>query len=464
MLQEKLSQTIQFDLFGEPTLYLDSDRWGFFSVLTRKPDAKNYHCKQESYQLCELPKVLPFVRKNAIDKGLDAYITQATFTKANRRKVNVASLGQMFVDLDYYHATNPVVKSASPEKVLDLALARCDSVGLPHPSIVMFSGRGIYLKWLHENLPAKVVKKWEWAQQYLNQLFADLGSDSNAKDVSRVLRLEDTVNHKTGMVAEVMTLTTINGSVAQYKFSDQLCSVLLPRTDEEVKAFKEKAKSWNTKKTGIILDSKSVFGYKRLNHARYLDIIKLCDMRFGLGGAEDGQRDQFLWIACNYFALANKANRNLDMWQEFYQIAALIAPDWNQAKIRSSLGIIFGKYKDSQAGKTIAFAGKEYDPLFTHKTTTLIDDLRITIDEQRQLSTLISKQVKGERDADYQKRKREEERKALGKLSRSEQKEHTEAAVINLLKQGYKGKDIAEKLGITPARVSQIKKLNEPSA
>tara|TARA_B110000208_G_C11716401_1_gene411234 strand:- start:39 stop:473 length:435 start_codon:yes stop_codon:yes gene_type:complete len=124
-------------------------------------------------------------------------------------------------------------------------------------------------------------------------------------------------------------------------------------------------------KSGVLLDSKNLFGYKRLNHARYSDIITLNDMRFGANGADDGFRDLFLWTACNYFALANSRVSKIDMWQEFYQIAKHIAPEWSFSKIRSALSTIYQKHKDTLEGKTVSFGGRDYSPMYTHKNSNL---------------------------------------------------------------------------------------------
>ena len=77
--------------------YLDMDKWGWFSTLCREQGKRK--ASQKSYKLCDLADVLHCISLEY--RGFDWWITQAVFTKPNRRKVNLAHVGLAFVDLDY---------------------------------------------------------------------------------------------------------------------------------------------------------------------------------------------------------------------------------------------------------------------------------------------------------------------------------------------------------------------------
>ena len=83
----------QPELF-EPSTYIDYQGPGFFSILN-KPSGQ---ARQKSYETNLLPKILTL-----LDPSIDTWITQAVFGQANRRRVNLRSVGLCFVDLDTYH-------------------------------------------------------------------------------------------------------------------------------------------------------------------------------------------------------------------------------------------------------------------------------------------------------------------------------------------------------------------------
>ena len=88
----------------EPGEYLDQRGPGFFSILA-KPQGR---ARQASYELELLPQVV-----KAADPDVDTWITQAVFNQANRRAVNMQSVGLLFSDLDTYHVEG--LRNKSPE-------------------------------------------------------------------------------------------------------------------------------------------------------------------------------------------------------------------------------------------------------------------------------------------------------------------------------------------------------------
>ena len=70
--------------------------------------------------------------------------------------------------------------------------------GIPPASLVVHSGRGVYLKWLLKSpLPQAALPRWNAVQpEIVSRGLADLGADPKARDASRVLRLVATCNTK----------------------------------------------------------------------------------------------------------------------------------------------------------------------------------------------------------------------------------------------------------------------------
>ena len=107
----------QPDLFGpldEASLYhTDTERWGFFSLLLASESGDGRRKSQRTYPLIKLPWVV-----DRVDPQRDTWITQAEFSKFNRRLVNLLRVGVCFVDLDTYKGTLSAVSQSAQAALL----------------------------------------------------------------------------------------------------------------------------------------------------------------------------------------------------------------------------------------------------------------------------------------------------------------------------------------------------------
>ena len=139
--------------------YLQTQKWGWFTTLHRHRGG--HTARQKAYPLRDLPQVLELIGNDRRD--VDWWISQAVFTKPNRRKVNMAHVGVAFVDLDYYRF--PGLACLSEREILDRVSACCEQQQLVLPSLVVDSGKGLQLKWFHEPLPRQALPRWEALQK-----------------------------------------------------------------------------------------------------------------------------------------------------------------------------------------------------------------------------------------------------------------------------------------------------------
>ena len=220
-MQAKRSTT-QLELFNdspldETSLFHDPGRPGFFSIFVRPAMADP---RQRSYRLDLLPQVLA-----ALDRHNDTYISQAEFFKPNRRLVNLWRLGLAFVDLDTYQTK---WGSRTPEEVSLSVRTFLHDEGIPAASLIVSSGRGLYLKWLFETpIPQSALPRWNAVQRELVERLQRFGADPMAKDASRVLRLVQTVHAKTGDVVSVLHVEEAEWEPKRYGF-DRLAGAVLP--------------------------------------------------------------------------------------------------------------------------------------------------------------------------------------------------------------------------------------------
>src|SRR6218665_447535 len=159
----------------------DVERRGFVSILTRAPGAQR--AQQTTVKLIQLPEAL--ASANAAN---DVWIGQNEFCRPNRRLVSLTRICACYVDIDTYNIEN---LRRLPQAALGMFVqdAIRDS-GLPAPSLVVFSGRGVQLKWLFERpIPKDALIRWKAVQAELCRRLSHIGADPNALDASRVLRV-----------------------------------------------------------------------------------------------------------------------------------------------------------------------------------------------------------------------------------------------------------------------------------
>lgn len=399
-----IPQLALFSPGDEAQMYHDSTRRGFFSLLVDSRGGK----RQSSHRLADMPKVL-----SLLDKKIDTWISQAEFIRPNRRVVNLLRLGLLFADLDTYRV--PALASRKPDELAASVLFLCADAGLPAPSILIYSGRGIQAKWLLEGtIPRQALPRWNACQRYLVDRLAYVGADPMAKDASRVLRTVETVNSKSGEVCRVVHVQSGNdGQPIRYNF-EYLAEALLPAARWTIEQQRQEQAERRAKKKPFLLvpggkaDNLRGFSGRQLAWDRLEDLRKLAELRGGVG---EGSRMQHLFWRLNFLLLSGATNSK-QMYHEAAALARELDPQWNSRS--KELMTLFSKAKAYEAGEKVTFGGKEFTPLYTPKNDTLINLFRITTEEQRQLKTIVSQAEAAERH-----RKREEaRRRAAGAVGR----------------------------------------------
>lgn len=289
----------QLSLFSreeEARAYHDSERAGFFSILVNAKGDK----RQSSHRLIEMPTVL-----GLIDKNRDTWMTQAEFIRPNRRVVNLARVGLLFADLDTYR--EPWASGRTPEQLVESILYYCSQEGIPLPSILVFSGRGIQAKWLLDGtLPRRALPRWNACQRYLIDRLSHLGADRQAKDASRVLRVVQTVNEKSGEICRVVHVENgSDGQPVRYNF-EYLAEILLPvsrwKIEQQHQERKERANRRQLKLLpGDKTDNLHRFSGRQLAWHRLEDLRTLAKLR---GGIQEGERMLYLFWYLNFLLLS----------------------------------------------------------------------------------------------------------------------------------------------------------------
>lgn len=418
----------QQELF-EPEQYLQNANGRAFFALLRSEPGRSYK-KQTCYPVDSMHAVLQAL--GSVDRQQDTWISQAEFYAPTRRLVHLSKLGLLFTDLDTYKLNI----TAGPEQQAEQLLRICEDQGLPEPSLIVFSGRGLQAKWLLQTaLPQAALPRWNAMQGVINERLQSFGADARALDASRVLRLVQTINTKSGEVVRVL-----HHSDKRYDF-DKLAKQLLPFDRNSRKAAQEggqlvllrpgPGESHQVTNTSGL---HQFMGFK-LAWDRLADLRTLALLRKEKGGAvPDGQRDCFVFLAAVFLAQATvDAARFYD---ELRVLAREFVPHWTAAQARDAASAALARMRSYVAGQRIEFGGLLVDPRYRFRNETLISRrwLNVTVEEEKQLQTIISESEARSRDAARARQKRSdagaitrqdyeanaEQKRATGRLMRAQ--------------------------------------------
>ncbi|MGL5641258.1 MAG: hypothetical protein ACRDDM_03260, partial [Paraclostridium sp.] len=172
----------------------------------------------------------------------------------------------------------------------------------------------------------------------------------------------------------------------------------------------------------------SLFTEYSLYYARLMDISKICELR---NYDVEGHREVILFLYRYY--------------------SACFTEDAEEALRRAlELNSMFTKpLPENEVIRDTKSATKAYEnKLYKYTNTKLIQILDITLDEQQYLKTIISGKEKYRRSAEEQKeKKRAKRRNENGLTKREQEKLELIKNIIELKDNGFKQKEVAEKLG-----------------
>lgn len=106
----------------------------YFALLSARSDTA------QKKQFCFPVEKMDWVIDH-LDVKADTWISQSTFFVPSRRIVCLSGISSLFLDLDYYKTDWG--KNKTPEEAANHFVRICQEVGIPIPSLIVFSGRGI---------------------------------------------------------------------------------------------------------------------------------------------------------------------------------------------------------------------------------------------------------------------------------------------------------------------------------
>lgn len=425
-----------FDPYEEAALY-QPPNGGYFALLTAQPSGAKH---QRLYPVDQMETVL-----GLIDPKRDSWISQAQFWSARRRILNVKTLSLTFLDVDYYKRDYDWCRNRTPEQVAQAFKALCAAEGIPEPSIIVHSGRGIQPKWLYDKpLPGRAIPRWNAVENQLIERLGPYGVDSAARDAARVLRVVRTVNSRSGDICRVVDVTPgDDGKPIRYNF-EELCDNILPHGRPDKRGREAAQAAAQACRHAAVHNG---FDAHSLAWDRMEDMRTLCRLR---GGISEGMRMNFLMYCMCFMALSDQVTTK-DFYHEALVLARDIDPEWSYRD--GELQTVYAKMKQFLKGERVVFNGRTYVPVYTPRSETLINLFEITNDEMAHLKTIVSDDVRRERNTAAQIRLR----RAKGMLSREDylaQADARKKMAVELRKTGLSIRAIAEKMEVSAGAVS----------
>lgn len=399
-----LNEVINIDESKNHLQNLHKDSKGYITIASKDPNYKQWHYKSE--ELIE----------NAEDilNNINAYVSQNTFYKPQRRIENIKELRAIYIDIDC-HNTKYTKEAVKYFLEKDLYGSK-----IPRPNYLIDSGRGLYYIILIKPVPSMAMPLWYAIQRYLYNELKEFGADANALDPTRVLRVVGTINSKSNSCVEILDMDSYEYSLKEIQ------EEYLPEISEK-----------REKKKGRPKKVVSLFNEYSLYHARVIDIAKICELRdYDVKGHRELILFLYRYFSCCFLSDPDEALENV------LELNAMFKEPLPEKEVIT----------DTRSAER-AYEERKYK----YTNAKLIKILDITLDEQQYLKTIISGKEKYRRSAEEQKAKKKAKRRNENGLTKREQeKQDNIKAIKSLYEKGYKQVEIVNKLGLSKGRVSQI--------
>ena len=422
----------------------------------------------------------------------NVYVSPNSFYRPFRRIENIRHLNSLYIDIDYYKIDS--LKDMHHQDVMkEIRKQYFDTDILPEPTFALYTGKGLAYYWLIEPCPIGVLPLWNVCQRFFVEQLEEVGGDKNSIDSARVMKLGGSFHTGTGTRAEmyifdenlIYNLGDIQKdylpelSPDKESIGDRVHKRKHLTSEEYFEEIQKHAiKHSRGKKQNKVL---KLYNQMNLHYTRLMDIVKLQEIRQGRcrnskGELVDtGEREFMCFLYRYWYCLyshdieqalecTKSFNNNfLNPLTEFEveNITISAVKAYNEWKADDNIKndpTLTNEQKAELMGKAIGDK-KFYHKGYNYNNSTLIRKLHITEEEQKELKTIISKTERKRRQLIREKSSR---RNKAGLTPKQEEKMKRLEKVQELYEQGYKQKEIAEKLGIKQGTVSKdLKKIKE---
>ena len=441
-------------------------------------------CKPWSDNLTDDVKQLNNFHANSFNrKYCNNYLSVSTFRNgSSRRESNVKEVKRLYIDMDAHD--NPINLDEAKLLASYMIDNWFDECELPEPNYIIFSGHGLQILFTLDGCNS--VPEWKRYQTALLKTCQDLLKDlkehslseasvvaiehdvsiDNLKDAARVLRVPNTTNYKPNQeYVDVKLLYsnedhayTLNELNTNYEaFSDDNLV-----TEEKKKKTQKKTKSEPTERdvdlSGIDMDGKQSIDphffeiIEKTIKPRLSDLETLIRLR-NEAGIDGGYRNNLIAIAIP--TLVSCGYKNDDVVKEAHRINSLFNKPLKNAEVNDWLNSCLKKKEiinaDGKKGVSRVY--------YRFYTSTIIDKLQITKEEQDSMQVLCSEALKKKRSREKQKDVQNANRRevyAQKTADKRKAKEKRNKRIHELSSDGMSVRQIAKTVGVSVGTVSKV--------
>ena len=365
--------------------------------------------------------------------------------KLTRQSKDLKQIRNIAVDIDQYKL------NMSLDEAVDIVQSLVVDKTIPEPNMILRS-RGVQLFYA---INRGASPEMAWLAGYITEQLVmklrSVNADSNATDMSRVMRVPESVNERN------------NARVAYEIWNDEAYTL------QELQTYCPplESKKRGRKSDIIALPSQKVALFHRTNYLRQQDLRKLIKLR---GGDMTGCRNVFVYILAyqqslilqtdDYKQVAAVVEANT---QDMYttDVKAESAEIWFDNTVKSAHEDAAGFMNHLQAtGYNVRYS-KNDGIIKPYRTENIIGKLDISEFEQHELATLVNEEIRRQRHAKYMRNQRRQQgMKSMSDYNADRQKAKSERieTIKNLKADGMANTKIAKELGISRVQVQRLLK------
>jgi hypothetical protein len=374
------------------------------------------------------------------------FISLNGFTFGSRKTGELKQIRNIGIDLDQYKHGLSILEGIDQLQVLIIEKK------IPEPNLILTS-RGIQLFY---SIEGGASPDMSWLTSYITDQFISkmkhIGADSNAKDLSRVMRVPHSINERNG---EIVKPDIWNPHPYSLRDLQSYCKPL------EQFSYKGKKKAEIKR-----IAPKNLSFFYKTNNARLMDLERLIRLR---NGNFSDKRNILLYIYAFHQALICSSLTDTEgfVLNVFERIHSETDKPMTKGELKRT---VKSAYEDAQKffehykanGYKVSY--KPNDGIIKpYKTTSVIELLDITVDEQRALHRMHTGIVSREKDTE----RKQKERRAAGIKSRSEYLKEQKGQAkdkLSVLKRllaetpSKTNKELSEELCLSVRQIQRFKK------
>lgn len=322
--------------------------------------------------------------------SLNAFDVNWKEKEFSRKTADLKQIRNIAIDIDQYNL------GLSIDDVIDELNAMLLDNKIPEPNLVLTS-RGVQIFY---SIDRGASPDMAWLADYITDQFISklqhLGADGNAKDMSRVMRVPNSINSRNNTLVKPEIWNDRAYTLADLQ---SYCKPL------------DRFRSNNKRKNNVVRfpTSKSLIQFYKTNYARTADFDRLIELR---NGDFTGMRNVFLYIYSYHQALKHDTQQDLIAYMEgiFKNVYSRTDKPLSKNEFKTT---VRSAYKDAEAffkhyqanGYQVIY--KQSDGIIKpYKTSNLIKKLSITEDEQYHMRSVRNAEIARKQDADRKRRER----------------------------------------------------------